>query len=279
MARKCQSKNPSQCPIHGLGGKKEQLEMEFNKALVREDISKAVTLRQEIDSLSDVETKIEKTSFFSRLKSNLKKTESKSVNVSSADEAKHESYKGLKTDCGTCSSCDPAPSDISPYRHLGNGPCMRPVPMPVSEVTQRVLSKNFSYIAGTTQEQKEEIKSRVTAILEEPFNRQPWPDSDASRGAEAIRETIWHELYVKSGSNSTSVSQTGFTSAAITSDLFYALGREKELGWIELDAPGYGHQIERDLRSDSLFSSMQQVLSESSSSFAKREATKRKPNS
>lgn len=277
MARKCQSKNPSQCPIHGRGGKKEQLEREFNKALVREDISKAVTLRQEIDSLSDVETKVaEKTSFFDRLKSNLKKKEPNVANAVPADAVKNESYKGLKTDCGTCSSCAPAPSDISPFRHLSNGPCMRPVPMPVNEVAQRVLSKNFSYITGTTQEQREEIHSRVTAILEEPFNRQPWPDSDASRGAEEIRETIWNELYVKSGSKNTSVSQTGFTSAAITSDLFYALGREKELGWIEQDAPGYGHQIERDLRTESLFSSMQKVMSESSSSFAKREATKRK---
>jgi hypothetical protein len=148
--------------------------------------------------------------------------------------------------------------------------------MPVSEVAHKVLSKNFSYIAGTTPEQKEEIQNRVTAILEEPFNKQPWLGSDASRGAEAIRETIWHELYVKSGSKNTSVSQTGFTSAAITSDLFYALGREKELGWIEQDAPGYGHQIERDLRSDALFSSMQQLSSESSSSFKNRESDKRK---
>lgn len=277
MARKCQAKNPSQCSIHGLGGKKEQLLMDLNKALVKEDFSKAVALRQEIDSLSDAETQVaEKTSFFGRLKSNLKKTEPNPANVPPADGGTDESYKGLKTDCGTCSSCDPAPSDVTHFRHLSNGPCMSPVPMPVSEVAQRVLSKNFSYIAGTTQAQKEEIQSRVTAILEEPFNRQPWLGSNASRGAEEIRETIWNELYVKSGSKNTSVSQTGFTSAAITSDLFYALGREKELGWIEQDAPGYGHQIERDLRTESLFSSMQKVMSESSSSFAKREATKRK---
>lgn len=281
MARKCQSKNPAQCPIHGLGGKHEQLLMDLNRALVKNDISKAVELRQQIDALTDVvESKDkEKSSFFGRLKSSFTKANADSVDTSRNSETTVEEgaqYTGLKTDCGTCSSCDPAPSDVTHFRHLSNGPCMRPVPMPVSEVAHKVLSKNFSYIAGTTSEQKEEIHNRVTAILEEPFNRQPWLGSDASRGAEEIRETIWNELYVKSGSKSTSVSQTGFTSAAITSDLFYALGREKELGWIEQDAPGYGHQIERDLRTESLFSSMQKVMSESSSSFAKREAAKRK---
>lgn len=279
MARKCQSKNPSQCPIHGLGGKQEQLHLDLNKALAKNDISKAVELRQQLDSLSDVvESKDkDKGSFFSRLKSGFTKTSADTVDKAPAlkSSVAEEPYKGLKTDCGTCSSCDPDPSEITPYRHLSNGPCQRPVPMPVSEVAHKVLSKNFSYIAGTTPAQKEEIQNRVTAILEEPFNRQPWVGSDASRGAEEIRETIWHELYAKSGSNSTSVSHTGFTSAAITSDLFYALGREKELGWIEQDAPGYGHQIERDLRTESLFSSMQQVLSESRSGHAKKEAEKR----
>jgi hypothetical protein len=95
-------------------------------------------------------------------------------------------------------------------------------------------------------------------------------DSDASRGAEEIRNVIWHKLYAEGGSKRTSVSQTGFTSAAITSDLFYALGREKELGWIEQDAPGYGHQVERNLRTDALFSSMQQLASESPASFKRK---------
>lgn len=271
MARKCQSKNPTQCPIHGFGGKQEQLHMDLNKALAKNDISKAVELRQQLDSLSDgVESEEKgKGSFFGRLKFSFTKTETNTADISrktaSHVEEKQE-YTGLKTDCGTCSSCDPAPSDITHFRHLSSGPCERPVPMSVSEVTRKVLSGNTAFNSGRTSEEMAILQSRVTSLLEDSTKSSI--DNGASKAAEEVRDILWDDFSEKNENKDTS--RGGFASAASTSDLFYALGREKELGWIEQDAPGYGHQVERNLRSDALFSSMQQMSSESSASFRKR---------
>lgn len=277
MARKCQSKNPTQCPIHGFGGKQEQLHIDLNKALAKNDISKAVELRQQLDSLSDVVESNDKvkSSFFGRLKSSFTKTEAETVDAFLASETVVEEevqYTGLKTDCGTCSSCDPAPSDVTHFRHLSNGPCERPVPMQATEVTQRVLSRNYAFTFGRTDEQTAALQSRVASVLEDAEKSSF--ENGASKAATEIRDILWDDFSEKNGDKDTS--KGGFASAASTSDLFYAMGREKELGWIEQDAPGYGHQVERNLRSDALFSSMQQLSSESSSSFKKKEAAKRK---
>jgi hypothetical protein len=279
MARKCQSKNPSQCPIHGLGGKQEQLHLDLTKALAKNDISKAVELRQQLDSLSDtVESNDkEKSSFFSRLKSNFKRTPESEVDVQPVPVApvdEKEPYTGLLTDCGKCNSCDPPPSDLTHFRHMSNGTCDRPIPMPVSEVTRKVLSRNLAFNSGRTAEQIVELQSKVSSVLEDSSKSEY--ENGASKAAAEVRDMLWDDFSEKNGNKDTS--KGGFASAASTTDLFHALGREKELGWITDDAPGYGHQVERNLRTDALYSSMQQLITESPSSFKRKHEAKREQN-
>lgn len=254
-----------------MGGKQEQLQMELNKALAKNDISKSVDLRQQLDSLSDAaESKEEeKLSFFGRLKSSFKKpvsTPETASPVSKASFKEKEAYRGLKTDCGKCQSCDPPPSDLTHFGGWSNGTCERPVPMPVSEVTERVLSRNTAFTSGRTSEQIAALQRRVSSVLEDADRSAS--ENGASQAATEVRDMLWDDYSEMNGNKDTS--KGGFASAASTSDLFYALGREKELGWIEQDAPGYGHQVERNLRTDALFSSMQQLISESPASFKRK---------
>ena len=273
MARKCQSKNPSQCHIHGMGGMEEKLNLSLIKALDINDVSEAVRLRSEIDNLSDNVESVEKekASFFGRFKSYFNKANASETSTPVSNAIENETpYTGLMMDCGTCISCDPPPSNMTHFRHLSSGTCDRPIPMPISEVASKVLSRNLDFTSGRTTEQLVELHGKVSSVLEDSSKSEF--ENGASKAAVEVRDLLWDDFSNRNGDKDTS--RGGFVSAASASDIFHALGREKELGWIEQDAPGYGHRIARNLQTESLLSSMQQLLSESPSSFARKHTRK-----
>lgn len=69
MSRKCQSKNPTTCKVHGMGGEVQLLEIEKNKAIREGDLKNQYKIQQKIDSLKDgnSEESQEKASFFGDL--------------------------------------------------------------------------------------------------------------------------------------------------------------------------------------------------------------------
>lgn len=73
-----------------------------------------------------------------------------------------------------------------------------------------------------------EFVNEVVAILDDPsFSVVDEDANNASLAARKIRDRLWTNY---SG---------GTTSAAVTCDLFYSLGRENELGWIVAESPQY----------------------------------------
>lgn len=262
MARKCQSKNPSQCKIHGMGGKEEQLNLALAKAMDQQDFSKAVELRKQIDSLIDTDTakamEEEKQSFFSKLTSRFKKEDSEPVPVGTG-----EPYKGLVKDCGKCASCNPS-SDITKYKHLSGGVCENPVPRSSSDVAGEILARHYDFNSPlVSSEQLAKLTGNISSILDD--SSKSGTENGASKAVEEVRDLLWDDYTDKKGNKDTS--RGGFISAATTTDIFYALGRENELGWVEGEAPGYHHNVDYQMRSEELFGNMQKLLSESPSSF------------
>ena len=69
------------------------------------------------------------------------------------------------------------------------------------------------------------LAERFADLLNDPAKSVT--DDDASEAAAAIRKTLW------------SYYSGGGASASATCDLFYTLGRQDELDWIEDQVPGY----------------------------------------
>jgi hypothetical protein len=66
----------------------------------------------------------------------------------------------------------------------------------------------------------------LVAVLEDPDMIVPEVEVNASPAAEWVRSSLFLEL-------------GGAVASSVTCDLFYTLGRENELGWIEEHLPDY----------------------------------------
>lgn len=97
------------------------------------------------------------------------------------------------------------------------------------EVARKVLGKTYDQFGFN---QNSRFVSDIVKILNDPAKSVPEDEGDASPAAEEVRKRLWGQY---SG---------GGASASATSNLFYKLGREKELGWVEEQVPGYRYDPE-----------------------------------
>jgi hypothetical protein len=72
-----------------------------------------------------------------------------------------------------------------------------------------------------------ELVNDIVSVMDDPSKSVLRHEGDASPAAKYVRERLWNNY---SG---------GGASASATADLFHALGREKELGWVVEQVPGY----------------------------------------
>lgn len=68
---------------------------------------------------------------------------------------------------------------------------------------------------------------KIAALLNDPTKAVVEDKGDASESAGEIREMLWNSY------------TGGGVSASATCRLFYTLGRQNELGWVEGEAPGF----------------------------------------
>lgn len=71
------------------------------------------------------------------------------------------------------------------------------------------------------------LPARFAALLNDPAKSVVEDEGDASESASEIRKTLW------------SYFTGGGASASSTCQLFYKLGRQAELGWVEGEARGF----------------------------------------
>lgn len=143
MSRKCQSKNPSTCKVHGAGGQVAQLEAESLEAIQQGRTEDYFKIREEIDGLKDEISPDQKQSLFRKLFGGSKEPQAKVEEdpyahfPASARPGYVEpvventsSQSAVETvPCGKCSVCDPAPSDATHFGGWNRGQqCENPVP-------------------------------------------------------------------------------------------------------------------------------------------------------
>lgn len=97
------------------------------------------------------------------------------------------------------------------------------------DVVRRVLGKTYNQFGFN---RTEALIADFVYVLEDPSQAVVEDAGDPSPAAEHIRSRLWSRY---SG---------GGASASATSDLFYTLGRQDELGWIEEQVPGYRYYPE-----------------------------------
>jgi hypothetical protein len=103
------------------------------------------------------------------------------------------------------------------------------MPKQTTEAVSKVLGKTYDRFGFNNDK---ELIAHFVEILEDPAQAVPEDEGDASPAAERIRTHLWNRY------------TGGGASASATSDLFYALGREKELGWVKEQVPGYRYDPE-----------------------------------
>lgn len=114
---------------------------------------------------------------------------------------------------------------------------------PTEEIVREVLGLTYStwgFQSETT------LIERIVTLLDDPAMKvQDEGESDASIAASEIRELLWNRY------------TGGGISAAATCQLFMALGRMKELGWIREEANGF-NTFHQEMFLDSIVSIRQE---------------------
>lgn len=92
-----------------------------------------------------------------------------------------------------------------------------------AETVNDVLGKVYNQFGFATSG----LGEKFAAMLNDSSKAIVEDEGDASEAAGEIREQLWNRY---SG---------GGASASATCELFYTLGRQNELGWVEGEAPGF----------------------------------------
>ena len=92
------------------------------------------------------------------------------------------------------------------------------------EVVREVLGKTYNQFGFN---EDTALVNDFVATLDDPTQAYIEDEGDASPAAERIRGRLWSRY------------TGGGASASATSDLFYTLGRQSELGWVVEQVPGY----------------------------------------
>lgn len=103
------------------------------------------------------------------------------------------------------------------------------MPKQTTEAVSKVLGRTYDRF-GFNRDKK--LIADFVTTLEDPSKAIVTREGKPSEAAESIRTRLWNHY---SG---------GGASANATSNLFYALGREKELGWVVEQVPGYRYDPE-----------------------------------
>lgn len=98
------------------------------------------------------------------------------------------------------------------------------MPKQTNEAVRKVLGRTYDRFGFS---RDEGLIADITSVMEDSSKAIPEDEGDASPAAEYIRQRLWNRY------------TGGGASASATSDLFHALGREQELGWVVEQVPGY----------------------------------------
>lgn len=93
--------------------------------------------------------------------------------------------------------------------------------MTTAEIVDEVIGKTYSrfgFVPGG------DISDIITELVEDPKRAELDHEGDTSNAAEKVRQTLWGTW------------AGGGASAGATCELFIALGREEELGWVKGEA-------------------------------------------
>jgi hypothetical protein len=262
MATQCRAKDPSSCRVHGTSGELQKLQKIAASAIISGDMDLYVSTRAEMDALSDenganggsvISNEAAEASAKAYWDERHPGTWDNKLGDDWKDIYREDSRKeleaalpqmlnGIVTDkavevvaqtgweirdgkaswerAGTYwqsiyrTSARVSLTAAAPY-----------LPKPsTEELTRKVLGKTYDRFGFG---RDSALVSHFVSVLEDPAQSKVEDEGDASPAAEEIRKKLWSHY------------AGGGASASATSNLFYALGREKELGWVEEQVPGY----------------------------------------
>lgn len=94
-------------------------------------------------------------------------------------------------------------------------------------ITEEKVIEILEPLYGSWGFAKTKLPAKFAELLNDSTKSVVEDEGDASEAASEIRETLWN-YYTGGGA-----------SASATCQLFYTLGRQNELGWVEGEAPGF----------------------------------------
>jgi hypothetical protein len=99
--------------------------------------------------------------------------------------------------------------------------------MAQATVTEESVIEILEPLYGSWGFAKTNLPAKFAALLNDAEKSSVEDEGDASEAASEIRSDLWN-YYTGGGA-----------SASATCQLFYTLGRQNELGWVEGEAPGF----------------------------------------
>ena len=262
MASQCRAKDPSSCRVHGTTGTLQKLEGIANQAAASGDAELYLRIRSEIESLSDDDKSSSSDGVISddaaeasakaywdeqepgkwenlgKQWKNMYREESRAeleaalpyiLNGIVTDRAVEEAARtGWEVRDGKSNWKYAAPYQKAKYRASARASLTAAAPyLPKpskEELTRKVIGKTYDQFGFG---RDATLVAHFVEVLNDPEKSKIEDDGDASPAAEEIRTRLWN--YYGGGG----------ASASTTANLFYSLGREKELGWVEEQVPGY----------------------------------------
>lgn len=266
MASECRAKDPSSCRVHGTGGSFEKFQAIADAAAVSGDVDLYIKTRAKIDSIEEkmsyaklneaiTEEAVEAAAHaewdfveadgtsweevgefgeqwkIDRLRDTRGSLEAAqrympfgTVTDLAVEETARYNYEYRDSGFHWNTSSD---EDRAKYRReaLASLEAAAPhMPKQTTKAVRTVLGRTYDRF-GFHRETK--LVNDIISVMDDPSKRVTERDRDASPAAEYVRERLWNNY---SG---------GGASASATADLFHALGREKELGWVVEQVPGY----------------------------------------
>ena len=265
MANDCRAKDPSSCRVHGSADTAQSLEAAANHAAATGNMAQYLSARVKLDNIAEgsvssetIPAKAVDAAAKATWKRNdgfpawenlvkEKKDYYREQALGTLDAAQRDMPGGIITEKAleetakynweyrdSKHSWEKTASDRqkTDYKDEARNALKAAAPhMPVQTtgVVMRVLGRTYDQFGF---HRDKELIADFVKTLEDPAKAVPEDEGDASPAAEEIRSRLWSRY---SG---------GGASASATSDLFYSLGREKELGWVKEQVPGYRYDPE-----------------------------------
>lgn len=263
MSKECRAKDPSSCRVHGSHESSYELRSVAEKAAAKGDVDLYIKTREKMDSKKDNPSFLEQSKAITAeaveaaARAEWKLADGDKTNwdgledkwkkqrlndaEGSLDAAQRYMPFGTITDLAVEEtakynweyrdsqfSWDNAPGNFKEqYRNEARAALEAAAPhMPkqTALVVRTVLGRTYDRFGF---HRDTELTKDIVSVMDDPSKSVLRHEGDASPAARYVRERLWNNY---SG---------GGASASATADLFHALGREKELGWVVEQVPGY----------------------------------------